>query len=141
MMDMYLAGQALHERFRDVGEFISKECYDNTFRNLHHFDDVYLGVVFCWVQVMPGENVYTRHACYLVEGEILDLTLYHNLRGFDARDGIKYYPFKILTVDEYLSAIHEGSSLDDTTGLFQVLHTEEKESREWMQKQGNIIIG
>lgn len=139
MIAMYVS-RLKTEKFKDVGTFVQKECFDNTFHNVHHFEKHGCNVVMCWLEVIPGTNLYTRHACYELDGEILDLTLYHvHGMGSDLLKR-KYYPFAILTPGEYFDYLERELLFDGTTGLEYTLHRESKDVGNKLIQHGNILI-
>ena len=124
-----------------TGSFIPKHCYDNVFDNIgkigSKFKDDDIKIMFCYVSVGRMENVYTRHACFYLNGEAIDPTI-ATLYGESIFDNdIKYIPFKIMSVDEYFVLISREHRAD----LFKTFKEVEAIKSIQLLKEGIALIG
>lgn len=102
------------------GELHMKGCYENTWKIVNHFrqqaeSEWYIGFGF----VKVDKNLYTRHA-FLIDrktNRVIDATVCITERE---EKGIDYYPFAILTMDEYIDQLLKSTKHNpDLMGAFR----------------------
>lgn len=123
----------------EKGNYVPKRCYDNVFDHIGSVGCMFLEedikVMFCYVKVLEG--LYTRHACYYLDGMAVDPTIVAVYRGNVENCKVDYIPIKIMSVDEYLKLI----SREHRTDLFKTFRLVEKIKQEELQESGITIIG
>ncbi|MFJ7982330.1 hypothetical protein ACIQ1D_18890 [Lysinibacillus xylanilyticus] len=133
-LDKELSAQLYKE-----GKYIAKHCYDNVFDNISSVGFKFkedLRIMFCYVSV-GIEGLYTRHACYYIDGMAVDPTFVDVYEDKFVEAKVDYIPFKIMTVDEYFDLLDEEEFAD----LFKTLAFFEKMKRKELEKNGIVIIG
>ena len=144
-MKVYYADKELNEKYGNMFREKVKvnRCYDNTLEYLYEMlrYEKDLKVFFGWVQVFRGQDLYVRHACYLVGDRILDLTLMKK-GDFSNIADCEYVPIKIMTPEEYGEMIEiEATKHSGRSDLMGVLRKIELPLMKEMMNQGKSTLG
>lgn len=141
-MEKVLLNKSLSKELAEKGRFVPKHCYDNVFDNLpiigsEGFAKLNFKIMFAYVSICGAENLYTRHACYYLDGEAVDPTIVNvyrdNLESYD----IKYIPIRIMTVNEYLYLL----SREHRTDLFKTFRKVEEIKHKEIYEHGLVLLG
>ena len=130
------------EKLSSLGVFTPKCCYDNVYNNLNilakdEFKNFEIKVMFAYVSVSELKNIYTRHACYYIDGKAVDPTVY-NIYKEKAEDyDIHYLPIMIMSITEYLTLLGR----EYRTDLFKTLESIEHIKQKKYSENGVIFIG
>lgn len=123
------------------GEYTPKYCYDNIFENIgligSRFQEEDIKIMFCYVSVLDSTNLYTRHACYYLDGEAIDPTIVNAYKDNTERYNVSYLPIMIMSVNEYLKLI----SKEKRTDLFKTLRKVEEVKQKKLVEKGVVFIG
>ena len=123
-------------------EFTPKHCYDNVYNNIgalanEEYKNKEAKVMFAYVSVSKLENIYTRHACYYIDGKAVDPTVL-NIYGDKVENyNVHYLPIAIVSVDEYFKLL----SREGRTDLFKTLSKVEEIKQKEYIKNGALFIG
>lgn len=141
-MQKVLLDVSFSEKLSEQGSFIPKHCYDNVYNNLNilvndDFVKLDFKVMFAYVSVSKLKNVYTRHACFYINGKAVDPTVFNIYKERASEYDIHYLPIKIMSINEYLMLL----SRDGRTDLFRTLSKVEKIKQRNYFGDGAICIG
>lgn len=131
----------LSMELNETGKYIIGSCYDNVFDNISQVSTMFkerdLKVMFCYMSVGKYKNIYTRHACFYLDGEAVDPTI-AKLHGDSLPyQEVTYIPFKLLSVDEYFDLASHELRTDINRSLIEA----EGMTRKELGENGLIIIG
>ena len=131
----------LSKELSKKGKYIPKHCYDNIFDNIgligSMFQEEDIKIMFCYVSVSKLENVYTRHACYYLDGKAIDPTVVNIYKDKIEHYNVNYLPIMIMSVDEYLRLIGK----EKRTGLFKTFRKVEEIKQKELTEKGMVFIG
>lgn len=122
---------------------VTKACYDNLFANLGAMSDLQrkghkVEPIICFIQF--GENLFTRHACFTLDGEIIDTTyatLYSKSKDSVGSSELpRYVLIKRYTLDSYFKAIEK----ERVTSLDRVLFTRTLETSKKLMANGFFVL-
>ena len=140
-MDKVYLNKEISRQLHDMGKYIPKHCYDNIFDNISiigsKFKEEEIKIMFCYVSIVGIEGLYTRHACYYLDGMAIDPTIVSVYRDDFKNSDIHYLPFKIMTVDEYFVLL----AREHNTSLFRTFSTVEKIKQRELVEHGITLIG
>lgn len=130
------------KKLSEQGSFIPKHCYDNVYNNLNilvneDFLELDFKVMFAYVSVSKLKNVYTRHACFYINGKAVDPTVFNIYKERVTEYDVHYLPIKIMTINEYLILL----SREGRTDLFKTLSKVEEIKHKDYFVDGAICIG
>lgn len=140
-MEKIYLNKELSKELYDKGKYVPKHCYDNVFDNIgsvgRRFMEEEIKIMFCYVSVSIGglKNIYTRHACYYLEGMAIDPTIIsvHKESIYD----LDYIPFKVMSVNEYFDLLSREGRAD----LFKTLREVEELKQGELRENGIALIG
>ena len=101
------------------------------------FQEDDIKIMFCYVSVLNNTNIYTRHACYYLNGEAIDPTIVNAYKDNTERYNVSYLPIVIISVNEYLKLI----SKEKRTDLFKTLRKVEDIKQKTLSEKGVMFIG
>lgn len=140
-MDKVYLNKELSEELHNAGNYMPKHCYDNVFENIgsvgFRFKEENIKVMFCYVSVGNLENVYTRHACFYLDGMAVDPTIVSVYKEKFEEQNIEYIPFRIMTIDAYFKLL----SRENNTDLIKTFSKVEKLKQDELRKNGIVLIG
>ena len=138
-MEKIYLNKELSKELYDKGKYVPKHCYDNVFDNISsvgsRFIEEEIKIMFCYVSVGGLKNIYTRHACYYLEGMAIDPTIIsvHKESIYD----LDYIPFRVISVNEYFVLL----SREGRTDLFKTFREVEGLKYKELRENGITIIG
>lgn len=144
-MKVYYADKKLNEKYGKIlkDKVALKECYNNVFHNFIEMRayEKDIKIFFGWVQVFKDQDIYARHACFMLRDKIIDPTLFQR-GGFEKIEGHKYIPMKIMTANEYVATIEiEIEKYSGLTGMQGALREVEMPIMKEMMEQGYVVSG
>lgn len=140
-MEKFYLNRTLSKEVYDAGNYVPKHCYDNVFNNIgsvgFKFKEEDIKVMFCYISVGNLEGLYTRHACYFLDGMAVDPTII-SVYGEDIdKYEITYIPIRVVSVNEYFILL----SRERRTDLFKTFSTVEKMKHKELKDNGITLIG
>ena len=146
-MSMYMQEQLNMEKsiemLRSGFAGVKKQCYDNLFANFDKMVDLEragntVEPIICFIQF--GENIFTRHACFILNGEIIDTTYAQvyldNCNEEHGRDLPKYKLIKRFTPSSYLKELDK----ERVTSLDNRLFAATMEGAKQLMTQGCFVL-
>lgn len=140
-MEKIYLNKELSIELYDKGNYVPKQCYDNVFDNIgsvgFRFKEEDIKVMFAYVSIINLEKLYTRHACFYLDGMAIDPTLVsvygENIDKYDTH----YIPFRIMSVNEYLKLVAREHRAD----LFKTFKVVESLIHKELREYGITLIG
>lgn len=140
-MEKIYLNRNLSEELYHKGKYVPKHCYDNVFNNIgsvgFKFKEEDIKVMFCYVSVGNLEGLYTRHACFLLDGMAIDPTIISVYNEDIENYEINYIPIRVMSVNEYFILL----SREKRTDLFKTFSVVEKLKQKELRDNGITLIG
>ena len=131
----------LSEELYNAGNYVPKHCYDNVFNNIgsvgFRLKEEDIKVMFCYVSVRNLEGIYTRHACFCLDGMAIDPTIISVYKDEIEDYNISYIPIRVISVNEYFILLSREHRID----LFKTFSEIERMKHKELRDNGITLIG